>query len=111
MNKGKQELRGRDGVVENITEEMQFDRIINRSNEKVYVGPVGDVPGKCVIIQDLKFHNPYVLVIAKLVTEEEGELLKEHEKLLWNTYISDVKKEIDRTNGINTQVGSITEES
>ena len=80
--------------IENIKDEEQLDRIFTRSDELVYTGYFGAIPAKRVIIQDLMFTNPYVLLIAKIATEEEADIIREYEELSWKDKIESYKTTI-----------------
>lgn len=83
-------------VIEEIKEETMLDRIFARSNENIYL-PSGIYPAKCLQVIEYKYDNPYVLLIAKVVTPEEADIIIASENKNWNEYIRCAKDNIVET--------------
>lgn len=78
---------------EQISDETQLDRIFSRSNEPVYT-PSGPIPAKRVLVQHMKFHNPYVFLIVKIVSEEDANWIKSSVDNEYIGYMNNIKESL-----------------
>lgn len=94
LNKGKTTRISPDGFKEDISDEDQLDRILSRSDKDRVYTPRGVVFGKQVIVQDLKFHNPYIFIIVKIVPVDVADKIKNHNDIEWTKWINNLNTEI-----------------
>ena len=94
LNKSPVTRKSPDNFVETVSDEIQLDRILSRSDERVYT-PNGVVTGKQIVIQRLEYHNPYVFLVAKIVPVKIADMIKMEYDLRWRMTLKNIEDNIE----------------
>lgn len=87
----KKEFKLPDGKIEQINDEIMMDRIFSKSEEFI-ITPKGLVKGKQAIPMRYDYYNPFVLLLIKIVSEDEANIIANYERKCWNMEIDEMKR-------------------